>query len=142
VTGTGGFHSWPPFRQSYGGTAPLAVNFTDVSTGTMTNRFWNFGDGSTTNSAPRISPTFMGWRDLTVSLTVSDAFGSNSMTRAGYINITNVLHRNFVANPTDGSAPFQANFTDNSTGTITNRVWDLVTARLPIRLRHRSCMFM
>jgi PKD repeat protein len=31
------------------GTTPLSVTFTDTSTGNVTNWFWNFGDGSTTN---------------------------------------------------------------------------------------------
>src|SRR5262249_52887183 len=31
------------------GVAPLTVTFTDTSTGAITNRFWNFGDGNTTN---------------------------------------------------------------------------------------------
>jgi PKD repeat protein len=33
------------------GIAPLLVNFTDLSTGSITNCFWNFGDGATTNLA-------------------------------------------------------------------------------------------
>src|SRR4029450_4427981 len=32
------------------GLKPLTVTFTDSSTGTITNRFWDFGDGSTTNT--------------------------------------------------------------------------------------------
>jgi len=32
------------------GLKPLPVTFTDSSTGTITNRFWDFGDGSTTNT--------------------------------------------------------------------------------------------
>src|SRR6266478_478347 len=32
------------------GVRPLTVTFTDSSTGTITNRFWDFGDGSTTNT--------------------------------------------------------------------------------------------
>src|SRR5439155_15908243 len=31
------------------GQIPLRVTFVDNSTGLITNRFWNFGDGSTTN---------------------------------------------------------------------------------------------
>ena len=31
------------------GTGPLNVTFTDTSTGSITNRFWDFGDGGTTN---------------------------------------------------------------------------------------------
>src|SRR4029453_16568672 len=32
------------------GAAPLAVTFTDTSFGTITNRFWDFGNGQTTNT--------------------------------------------------------------------------------------------
>jgi len=32
------------------GAEPLAVTFTDISIGSITNRFWSFGDGSTTNT--------------------------------------------------------------------------------------------
>ena len=33
------------------GAAPLAVTFTDTSSGWVTNRFWEFGDGTTTNTS-------------------------------------------------------------------------------------------
>jgi len=33
------------------GVAPLGVTFTDTSTGSITNLFWDFGDSSTTNTA-------------------------------------------------------------------------------------------
>ena len=32
------------------GTAPLLVTFSDLSTGTITSRYWDFGDGGTTNT--------------------------------------------------------------------------------------------
>src|SRR5207253_2386796 len=32
------------------GLAPLTVTFNDTSVGTITNRFWNFGDGVTLNT--------------------------------------------------------------------------------------------
>src|SRR6266576_2714872 len=32
------------------GVSPLGVSFDDNSTGTITNRFWTFGDGATTNT--------------------------------------------------------------------------------------------
>src|ERR1035437_5381650 len=36
------------------GAWPLTVTFTDTSTGTLTNRFWSFGDGATTNTVANI----------------------------------------------------------------------------------------
>src|SRR6185369_10794063 len=56
------------------GLKPLTVSFTDSSTGTITNRFWDFGDGSTT----------------TVALTVTGPVGTNTLTRASYIAATNL----------------------------------------------------
>jgi PKD repeat protein len=109
------------------GNAPLAVNFADVSTGSITNRFWNFGDGSTSNTlATNITHIYQVGGTYTVKLTVYGAFGgSNSLTRAAYINSANVAPTaSFVATPPAGSAPFPANFTDASVGTITNRFWD------------------
>lgn len=69
------------------GTAPLAVNFTDASTGTITNRLWNFGDGSGSGA---VSPahTFTNPGSYSVSLTVFGAGGSNTLTRSGYITVT------------------------------------------------------
>ena len=39
------------------GTGPLNVTFTDTSTGSITNRFWDFGDSSTTNVTTNAWPT-------------------------------------------------------------------------------------
>lgn len=69
------------------GTVPLTVNFTDASTGTITNRLWSFGDG-TTSSAMNPSHTFTNTGSFTVSLTVFGAGGSNTLTRGGYITVT------------------------------------------------------
>ncbi len=68
------------------GTAPLAVTFTDASSGIITNRFWNFGDGSTTNFAVLTNPTHTYTAGTyTVSLTVSSQGGSTTNTRSSYI---------------------------------------------------------
>ncbi|MGA2139700.1 MAG: PKD domain-containing protein [Verrucomicrobiia bacterium] len=39
------------------GAAPLTVDFTDVSTGTITNWFWDFGDNTTMDMALPANPT-------------------------------------------------------------------------------------
>ena len=69
------------------GTAPLAVSFTDASTGTITSRLWNFGDG-TTSTANNPSHTYTNTGSYTVSLAVFATAGSNSLSRAGYITVT------------------------------------------------------
>ena len=69
------------------GTVPLTVNFTNASTGTITNRLWNFGDGAT-STAVNPAHTYTNSGSYTVSLTVFAAAGSNTLSRAGYITVT------------------------------------------------------
>ncbi len=69
------------------GTVPLTVDFTDQSTGSPTSWSWTFGDGGT-STAQNPSYTYAAVGTYTVSLTVSNEFGSDSVTRNGYINVT------------------------------------------------------
>jgi PKD repeat protein len=78
---TAGFNATPT-----SGQAPLTVQFTDSSTGSPTSWSWNFGDGGTSN-AQNPSHTFASgtW---TVSLTATNASGSDVETKTGYITVT------------------------------------------------------
>jgi len=72
------------------GPWPLAVTFTDTSTGTLTNRFWDFGDGATTNTTANIlTHSYGGSGTNTVSLTVLGQAGSSSIILTNYIAIGN-----------------------------------------------------
>ncbi len=65
------------------GGIPLAVSFTDLSVGAITNRYWDFGDGSTTNiTDTTITHTYAGISSNTVMLIVSgpDGISTNSET--------------------------------------------------------------
>jgi hypothetical protein len=67
------------------GTVPLSVAFTDTSTNTPTSWAWDFGDGGTSTSQnPTHSYTASGV--YTVSLTATNATGSNTLTRTAYIS--------------------------------------------------------
>jgi PKD repeat protein len=69
------------------GSNPLIVAFTDQSTGSLTTWNWEFGDGNTaTTSNPVYSYVTKG--TFTVSLTVTNAGGSNSTTQSNYITVT------------------------------------------------------
>ena len=69
------------------GTAPLAVQFTDTSTGSPTSWSWTFGDG-TTSTLRNPSHTYNAAGTYTVSLTVRNAAGqSDTETRAGMISV-------------------------------------------------------
>ncbi len=69
------------------GDAPVTVNFTDSSTNTPTSWSWTFGDGGT-SSAQNPSHTYTAAGTYTVVLTASNAYGSDSETKTGYITIT------------------------------------------------------
>ena len=72
------------------GTAPLSVTFTDLSTNGPTSWNWTFGDGNITNTTLQ-NPihTYLTGGNYTVSLNVTNASGFGTMTRIGYINVTN-----------------------------------------------------
>jgi len=66
-------------------TAPVV--FTDASTGSITNWVWNFGDGMAITNLSNASVThvYAAAGTYTVSLTVSGADGSNTLTQTDYI---------------------------------------------------------
>jgi len=70
------------------GSAPLAVAFTDLSTGNPTSWSWTFGDGGT-STAKNPSHTYSSVGTYTVSLTATNAQGSNTKTKPGYITVAN-----------------------------------------------------
>ncbi len=69
------------------GTAPLAVNFTDLSTGSPTSWSWTFGDGGT-STAQSPSHTYNAAGTYNVALTVSNACGNDTETKNAYITVT------------------------------------------------------
>ena len=69
------------------GTAPLTVQFTDASTGSPTSWSWTFGDGgSSAEQSP--SHTYSSAGTYTVNLTATNAGGSDSEEKTGYISVT------------------------------------------------------
>jgi PKD repeat protein len=69
------------------GTAPLAVQFTDQSSGSPTSWSWNFGDGGT-STAQNPSHTYTTAGSYTVTLTATNAQGSDPEVKANYITVT------------------------------------------------------
>jgi hypothetical protein len=68
------------------GSSPLAVSFSDGSSGVITSRLWDFGDGSTsTDSNP--SHRYMRRGIYTVSLTVTGPGGSDVETKKDYVTV-------------------------------------------------------
>ena len=108
------------------GNTPLKVQFTDKSTGSPTSWKWTFGDGNTsTKQNPVYTYTKAG--TYTVKLTVSNAGGSNTVTKSKYINVTTATPKPvaaFSATPTSGNVPLKVKFTDKSAGSPTSWKWN------------------
>lgn len=107
------------------GLSPLTVNFSDQSTlGVPTSWFWDLGDGTTSTAAnPTHTYTTSGF--YTVSMTASNAYGSDTLTRTNYIAVDFIPPvAAFSGNPTSAASPFVVTFTDESTaGVATSWSW-------------------
>jgi PKD repeat protein len=68
------------------GTAPLSVQFTDASTG-ATSWDWNFGDTGT-STAQNPNHTYNDPGNYTVTLTATNAVGSDVETKTNYITVS------------------------------------------------------
>jgi len=111
------------------GTAPLTVTFTDTTTNSPTIWQWNFGDGSSVNSTVK-NPVhaYLSPGTYTVSLTASNAGGSNTSTRTRYITVSGAMIpapvAGFTGTPTSGTAPLTVTFTDTTTNSPTVWQWN------------------
>jgi PKD repeat protein len=77
------------------GYAPLGVQFTDQSSYSPTSWLWDFGDGTPTSTERNPYHTYANVGQYTVSLTATNAYGSDVETKVNYITasqapITNI----------------------------------------------------
>ncbi|AKB32981.1 cell surface protein [Methanosarcina siciliae HI350] len=71
------------------GDAPLMVNFTDSSNGTVSSYAWDFdNDGNVDSEEENPSYTYETVGTYTVNLTVANADGSDSEVKTNYITVT------------------------------------------------------
>jgi PKD repeat protein len=105
------------------GNMPLAVAFTDRSTGHPTSWNWNFGDGKESSGQ---NPVHMYWTsgEFTVTLTASNEYGSSDASKAYFIHVIPPLKANFIADPKSGMVPLVVKFTDTSTGNPESWSWE------------------
>jgi len=104
------------------GKMPLNVKFTDKSTGMPTKWIWTFGDGTTSTKQNPVHKYSKAGK-YTVSLTVKNAKGSNTVTKPNCVTVVAKPVASFSASPTSGKAPLKVTFTDKSTGTPTKWKW-------------------
>jgi uncharacterized repeat protein (TIGR01451 family) len=67
------------------GTEPLTVSFNDTSTGTITDRFWDFGNSATTNVTTNVIAHTYAAGTYNVMLVVSGPDGVSTNTQPSYI---------------------------------------------------------
>lgn len=70
------------------GTSPLSVQFTDISTNSPASWNWSFGDGKySIQQNPVHVYTSSTTRNYSVSLTVTNGYGSNKITKSNFIRV-------------------------------------------------------
>ena len=109
---------------STSGYAPLSVQFTDQSTGSVTGWAWDFtNEGTIDSTAQNPVYTYQNPGLYSVNLTVSGPGGTNSKVRQNYINVSATPEGAFIGNPTSGMVPLRVQFTEISTGNPWLRYW-------------------
>ncbi len=106
------------------GPSPLEVTFTDTSAGDITSYLWSFGDGQTSSERNPIH-TYNADGAYDVSLTVSGPDGLDTELKVDYILVGfPPPEAEFSATPRSGEAPLSVKFTDESTGAVTEWLWE------------------
>ncbi len=104
------------------GDVPLNVTFTDISTETPTEWNWSFGDGTYSNQQNPVH-IYSEAGNYTVTLTASNAAGSDTIPKNNYITALQKPDANFWGSPRSGNAPLKVAFTDISKGSPTAWNW-------------------
>jgi PKD repeat protein len=109
------------------GYAPLIVNFTEQSSGTIDTYLWNFGDGATSpEKNPRHQYSSPG--TYSVTLTVTGLTGSSEENKKDYITVDETPAppvARFTADYRTGRSPLVVTFQDMASGMVTGWNWDL-----------------
>ena len=95
------------------GCAPLAVQFTDQTTGNPTFWNWDLGNGQL-STLQNPSTTYTTPGVYTVTLVVRNANGINSITKTNYIVVNPSPTARFTANITTACLPATIQFGDLS----------------------------
>jgi len=111
------------------GFRPLSVVFTDTTITTppgdpTLTYLWVFGDGGT-GTLPKPTHIYTATGVYTVTLTVSNGAGSDTITRTHYVTVSPApVQADFTAWPTTGPAPLTTVFANASTGDYIASLWD------------------
>ncbi len=109
------------------GLAPLEVQFTDESSGSVGLYEWDFdNDGTIDSNEQNPLYTYTEPGIYSVSLTITDELGVYSSTelKIDYISVGEAIVADFSAEPLSGIAPLEVEFYDESSGPIISWEWD------------------
>ena len=109
------------------GQVPLAVEFYNESAGSYDICTWDFGDGNGCTFCNNFTHTYQAAGIYTVTLTVSGDGGEDSETKTDYITVSTEpvqLEADFSALPTNGQAPLEVTFSNQTTGAFNKCLWD------------------
>lgn len=108
------------------GCSPIVVQFTDQSAGGPSSWTWNLGNGSN-STLQNPSTTYINPGTYTITLTVSNAGGTNTKTVTSYITVFASPVVNFTADSTPSCPPKTVlfnNLTVPGAGGSTTYLWD------------------
>lgn len=108
------------------GCSPLIINPTATVTASepIATYLWNFGDGTTSNLA-NPSHTYTTAGTYSVSLTVTTVDGCTAtLVKTDAVQTGNKPNAAFTANPLNVCASAPVNFIDQSTGIVSQWLWD------------------
>jgi PKD repeat protein len=115
-----------PLANFYGspttGASPSSVQFYDTSAGGIISWFWSFGDVSTSTIQNPVH-VYQNAGNYSVSLIVSNLYGSNTVLKTNYIHAYTIPTADFYGTPTSGIVPLSVAFYDTSLGNITDWQW-------------------
>ncbi len=105
------------------GAGTLTTSFSDLSTGAVTVRSWNFGDGDSSFAA-NPTHTYTSSGTYSVSLTVGGPGGIDTEIKPDYITVSEAVPTaDFTAMPSSGVVPLTVAYTDLSSGVVTSWSW-------------------
>ncbi|MCK9580325.1 MAG: PKD domain-containing protein [Methanoregula sp.] len=107
------------------GVVPLAVRFNDTTDYAPIAWSWDFGDGGT-SALQNPSHTYSTNGTYTVNMTVTNAAGSDTISRTAYISAISAAApvAGLLATPVNGVSPLTVAFTDASSNYPASWSWD------------------
>jgi len=114
------------------GVAPLAVQFTDTSTGGVSFWYWTFGDGTHSYEQNPLHTFPDADTTYTVSLWVSGAGGSDGPATLDIVTDPGIPPPVASFDWAVSSEDVDVDFTDTSTGTVTSWLWDFSVGGNPV----------